>query len=123
MRLRLAGIASLALAMLGCGPIQSTSLIMDADAQLEAARTADAPKYAPYEYTLADAYLHKAREEAGYAEYQDAIDYGQKAEDLANRARAIAVSKQAEAASQSTRTTPASEKEEPAPAPKRSEPE
>ena len=92
MRLRLALGTALALATLGCGPIQSTSLIMDADAQLEAARTADAPKYAPYEYTLADAYLHKAREEAGYAEYQDAIEYGRKSEELANRARAIALS-------------------------------
>ena len=91
MRLRLAGLALLALALLGCGPIQSTSLIMDADAQLEAARTADAPKYAPYEYTLADAYLHKAREEAGYADYEVSIDFAQKALDNAKKAKELAV--------------------------------
>ena len=54
MRIRL-GLAIIALGgvSLGCGPVQSTSLILDADVQLEAARAADAPKYAPYEYTLA----------------------------------------------------------------------
>ena len=91
MRLRV-GIAALVLAALcGCGPIQSTSLIMDADTQLEAARAADGPKFAPYEYTLADAYLHKAREEQGYADYEVCIDFAQKALDNAKKAKDIAV--------------------------------
>ena len=93
MRLRVA-IAALALAALGltgCGPIQSTSLILDADTQLEAARAADGPKFAPYEYTLADAYLHKAREEQGYADYEVCIDFAQKALDNAKKAKDIAV--------------------------------
>jgi hypothetical protein len=91
MRLRLALGTGLALATIGCGPIQSTSLIMDADTQLEAARAADAPKYAPYEYTLADAYLHKAREEAGYADYEVSIDFAQKALDNAKKAKELSV--------------------------------
>jgi len=33
-----------------------------------------------YEYTAAVAYLHKAREEGGYAEYQIAIEYGRRSE-------------------------------------------
>lgn len=93
MRLRLAfGVVALvAFAATGCGPIQSTSLIMDADVQLDAARAADAPKFAPYEYTLAEAYLHKAREEQGYADYEVCIDFAQKALDNAKRAKELAV--------------------------------
>jgi len=107
-----------------CGPVEYINQVGNkAASAVSAAKLASAQRYAPYEYTAAEEYLHKAREEAGYAEYQDAIEYGKRAEDLANRARAIAVSKQAEAASKSSRVTPASEHEEPAPAPKRSEPE
>lgn len=92
MRLRI-GLATAALGLcgLGCGPIQSTSLIMDADVQLDAAKKADAPKFAPYEYTLADAYLNKAREEVGYADYEVAIDFAQKALDNAKKAKDISV--------------------------------
>ena len=88
MRFRVAA-ATLALALgaVGCGPIQSTSLILDADTQLEAARAADAPKFAPYEYTLAEAYLHKAREESGYAQFEASIDFASKARELAKDAR------------------------------------
>src|SRR3954449_4999813 len=109
--------------LLGCGPVEYISQVGNkAASAVSSAKLAQADRYAPYEYTAAEEYLHKAREEAGYAEYQDAIEYGQKAEDLANRARAIAVARQAEAASKSSRLTPASEREEPT-APKRSEPE
>jgi hypothetical protein len=92
MRIRV-GLAIVALGglSLGCGPVQSTSLILDADVQLEAARAADAPKYAPYEYTLADAYLHKAREEQGYADYEVCIDFAHKALDNAKKAKDLAV--------------------------------
>jgi hypothetical protein len=117
-------VAVLAVApLLGCGPVEYISQVGNkAASAVSAAKLAQGDRYAPYEYTAAEEYLHKAREEAGYAEYQDAIEYGKKSEDLANRARAIAVDKQAQAASKSSRTTPANEREEPA-APKRSEPE
>jgi hypothetical protein len=118
-------VAVLAVApLLGCGPVEYISQVGNkAASAVSAAKLAQADRYAPYEYTAAEEYLHKAREEAGYAEYQDSIEYGRRAEDLANRARAIAVSKQAEAASKSTRVTPTSEREEPAGAPKRSDTE
>jgi hypothetical protein len=120
-------VAVLAVApLLGCGPVEYISQVGNrAASAVSAAKLAQADRYAPYEFTAAEEYLHKAREEGGYAEYQDAIEYGQKAEDLANRARAIAISKQAESASKSSRQTPASEHEEPGPAAdtKRSEPE
>ncbi len=117
-------VAVLAVApLLGCGPVEYISQVSNrAATAVSSAKLSQADRYAPYEYTAAEEYLHKAREEGGYAEYQDAIEFGKKAEDFANRARAIAVTKQAEAASKSTRLTPATEREEPA-APKRSEPE
>ena len=118
-------VAVLAVApLLGCGPVEYISQVGNrASSAVSAAKLAQADRYAPYEYTAAEEYLHKAREEGGYAEYQVAIEYGRRAEDLANRARAIAISKQAESASKSSRQSPASEHEEPAPGAKRSDSE
>jgi hypothetical protein len=74
-----------------CGPIEYVSQVtVRASTALAAAEQAGAAQYAPYEMTAARAYLDPAREEAGYAEYQSAIELGREAEDLAIRARAIA---------------------------------
>ena len=75
--------------MLGsaCGPIQSTAYLLDAAVQIEAARTAQAEKYAPYEWTAANLYLHKAREEVGYSDFEQAVDYSKKAAGYAKGAR------------------------------------
>jgi hypothetical protein len=98
----------------GCGPIEYISQVGNrAASAVSAAKLAQADRYAPYEYTAAEEYLHKAREEAGHSEYQDAIEFGRKSEDYANRARAIAVAKLAEKPSKSSKVTPAGEKEEP----------
>lgn len=80
----------------GCGPAQFMSQVNTkaTDAVL-AAKNARAAEYAPYEYTAATEYLMKAREEGAYAEYQIAIAYGRRAEELAVRARAIAEEKAA----------------------------
>lgn len=67
----------------GCGPILSTYLILSAQADLEGAKAAEAEKYAVYEYTMASEYLHKAREEQGYADFGPSIDYAFKAEEMA----------------------------------------
>lgn len=75
----------------GCGPIQSTPALIEADVELEAARSAGAPTAAPYEFTSAEAYLRKAREEAGYAQYQATTDFALKARDLAKEAREKAI--------------------------------
>ena len=99
----------------GCGPIEYINQVGNkAASAVSAAKLAQADRYAPYEFTGAEEYLHKAREEAGYAQYQDAIEYGHRAEELANRARAIAVEKLAQKPSRSTRVTPKTEIEEPA---------
>lgn len=46
---------------------------------------------APYEYYSAVEYLHKAREEVGYSDYQAAIDYAREARSFARSAREIAL--------------------------------
>lgn len=85
MRLLLALLAGLALA--GCGPIQSTASLIDADVAVEAARAAGAPLSSPYEFTAAEAYLHKAREVSGRAQYETATHFAVRARDLAAEAR------------------------------------
>ncbi len=55
--------------------------MMDAKHEYEAARLVDAESRAPYEFTLGVEYLRKAKEEAGYSDYQTA-------EKLARRAQA-----------------------------------
>ena len=98
----------------GCGPIEYINQVGNkAASAVSAAKLASADRYAPYEYTAAEEYLHKAREEAGHAEYQDSIEYGRRAEELANRARAISVARLAEQPTKSTRLKPGSEGEEP----------
>lgn len=87
-------------AVAGCGPIQSTPALIEADIEVEAARSAGATTAAPYEFTSAEAYLRKAREEAGYAQYQAATDFALKARDLAKEAR----EKAANASNKSTET-------------------
>ena len=85
--LALIALASLA----GCGPIQSTSALIDADVELEAARSAGAGATAPYEFTSAEAYLHKARELAGGAQYEASSDFASRAADHAKAARKKAI--------------------------------
>jgi hypothetical protein len=101
------------LAVVGCGPVEYLNQVGNkAASAVSAAKLAQAERYAPYEYTAAEEYLHKAREEAGHAEYQDAIEYGRKAEELANRARAITVTRLA-TEGDAVRYTPKSQNEEP----------
>src|SRR6185503_11182604 len=98
-------VAVLAVApLLGCGPVEYISQVGNkAASAVSAAKLAQADRYAPYEFTAAEEYLHKAREEGGYAEYEDSIEYGRRAEELANKARAIAVQRLAEQPTPSTR--------------------
>jgi hypothetical protein len=84
-------VAALALT-LACGPVQYVSQVTQrASAAVQSARSAGADKYAPYEFTMAEQYLHKAREEEGYSDHQAAIRFGKKAEIYANKARRIAL--------------------------------
>jgi hypothetical protein len=89
-----------ALAVLaGCGPIQSTAALIDADVAVEAARAAGAPQSSPYEFHGAELYLQKAREVSGRSQYEAATKFAARARDLAGAARknAIAASTREEA--------------------------
>ncbi len=87
-----------AAAAVHCGPVQSTAYLIDAETMLDAAKTAQAEKLSPYEWTAATLYLHKSKEEVGYSDYEQAVDYAKKALDFATRARnqAMKVGKRAE---------------------------
>ena len=80
-----------ALCASACGPVQSTSYLMDTETMLSAARTAQADKLAPYEWTAANLYFSKSKEEVGYSDFEQAVDYGKKAVDFATRARDTAL--------------------------------
>lgn len=78
--------------LVACGPVEYISQVtLRAGSELAAAKAAGADKYAPYEYTSAVEYLHKAREEEGYARHQVAIRFGKKATEMARKAKKIAL--------------------------------
>ena len=74
-------------ALPGCGPLRSTAFILDAEVQIEAARTAGAEKYAPYQFTLSQLYLRKAREVVGYSDYEVGVGFAERASDQARKAK------------------------------------
>ena len=81
----------------GCGPLLSTVLIQQAATELEGAKAARAEQFAPYEYTGAELYLEKAREQQGYAEFAPAVDFAFKARELARKGKEKALAKRNEA--------------------------
>jgi uncharacterized protein DUF4398 len=84
-------LALLMLVMAGCGPIEYISTVtFDASKAVQAARASRAPELAPYEYTAAVEYLHKAREVGGYARYHEAVELGKKARDFGQKAVELA---------------------------------
>lgn len=101
---------ALALPAAGCGPIEYVNQVSSkAASAVAAAKAVRADRHAPYEYTAAEEYLHKAREEAGHSAFQVAIDYGRKAEELADKARALSLEK----SGQTTEGPPPSERRKP----------
>ena len=90
-------IAALCALLGACGPIGYVSQVtIKADASVAAARTADAQTYAPYWYTRAIEYLHKAREEAAYADFQAANRFGRRAHEAAVKAEKLALKRAAD---------------------------
>lgn len=76
---------------LGCGPVAYLKEVSTRAAiALEQAKADDAERYAPYELTKASLYYDKAREEAGHAHFQNAIDWGRRSRDCSQRASALA---------------------------------
>jgi hypothetical protein len=79
---------------MGCGPIEYIAIItFEASRSVAAAKGAKAEPLAPYEYTAAVEYLHKARELGGYARYQQSVKFGRLARDFAHKAFEIAKGK------------------------------
>lgn len=72
--------------LMGCGPIQATQRISEAEVAMERARVADADLHSPYEYTSASNYLYKAKEEWGYSQFEAAYDYATQARRAAESA-------------------------------------
>ena len=84
----LAALVALAgLAVTACGPVFYVSdVTRKASDAVEAARAVHADKYAPYWWTRATQYLHKAHEVAAHADFQAANRFGRIATDAANKA-------------------------------------
>lgn len=64
--------------------------LVDATRSYQEAVDAGAEERAPYEFTLAQEYLRKAREEDGYSDYQAAETLAKRAAEEAKRAKEIA---------------------------------
>ena len=80
------------LALVACGPIEYVNdVTRKASDRVEAAKAAEADKYAPYYWTRAKEYLAKARERAAYADYQGANRFGRLASEAADLAEQEAV--------------------------------
>ncbi len=71
----------------GCSALIARTKIVSAESALAEAKQAGAAEKSVYEYTGAELYLEKAREEEAYGRYGPAIDFGDTAEKLANEAK------------------------------------
>jgi hypothetical protein len=76
---------------IGCGPIEYITIVtFEASKAVNEAKASRASDLAPYEYTAALEYLHKAREVGGYARYHEAVEWGKKARDFGHAASRLA---------------------------------
>lgn len=70
----------------GCTATKSTVYLAKAEQALIVARQAEAPEWAPYPWTQADAFIKKAREEWGYSDFGAAESLSLKSQEWANKA-------------------------------------
>lgn len=104
-RLALALVVSASLA--ACGPIGYVSQVTrTASTSLDEARAVNAAKYAPYWWTRAVEYLHKAREEAAHANFGAANRFGRLSAEAAEHAKADAVRRAADPTTMDEITAP-----------------
>ncbi len=76
----------LMLLMSGCAAARSGYFLLNAGRELEKARDVGAEKSAPYEYTLAAEYYHKAAEENTYSEFGAADQLAKASQEWSARA-------------------------------------
>jgi Domain of unknown function (DUF4398) len=74
----------------GCGNTLYAVAANSASAKVEEARELGAEQYATYEFFLATEHLHKAQTEASEADYSDAANLAEKAEEHADKAIRLA---------------------------------
>jgi hypothetical protein len=74
------------LATAGCGNTLYVFRVNAASNKIEEAKELGAEKLAPYEYYFASEHLNKARTEAAEADYSDAINFAEIAEEHAEKA-------------------------------------
>jgi hypothetical protein len=79
-------LAMLMAGLAACGPIAYVSETRRADDAVAQARHVEAEKHAPYWWTRAREYLHKARENAARADFQGANRFGRLATAAARQA-------------------------------------
>ena len=70
-----------------CSPYDAHKDLTAAEKALTSAERAGAPRYAQYEYAAASEYLHKAKEEASYSDFEGARVFAKRALDYADRAQ------------------------------------
>ncbi len=73
-----------------CGPVEYMGQVgIKTGKEFAAASEVKSEKHAPYEYWSARCYLERAREKAGYGDYQDAVRYGRKSEKMSAEAQKL----------------------------------
>jgi hypothetical protein len=70
----------------GCAATVAALEINKASQVVDRAKTAGAMEHAIYEFQMAENYLNKAREEAGYSEFKDSVTLSRGAADWADKA-------------------------------------
>ena len=76
----------LAVSLAACGPVTYIGEVRRASDAVDEAKVARAETLAPYWFTRATQYLHKAREVAAHADYQAANRFGRIATESAHKA-------------------------------------
>jgi|GEM_PF-1729134 len=90
-----------------CGPIGYVSQVTrTATTSVDEARAVNAAKYAPYWWTRAVEYLHKAREEAAHSNWGAANRFGRLSAEAAEHAKVDAVRRAADPSTMSEITAP-----------------
>lgn len=78
------------IAFSGCGPVTTASVISDAEHDISEVKSLDGEKNAPYEYTKAASYLHKAKELQGHGLYEQASTYARRSRLMSEKAVEVA---------------------------------
>ncbi len=79
-------ICAVTASLAACGPVTYIGEVRRASSAVDEARIARAETFAPYWWTRATQYLHKAREVAAHADFQAANRFGRLATEAARRA-------------------------------------